>query len=139
MQSRRVGATIGSTLLGLTAMVYPDVRTWTDQSSGRTIEAEFVNVAAGKVQLTRSDGKTFAVPLSRFTKADQHYVAGQLKNRAPTPSAMDIEYSARLDLDRSDADIPPRKIDLTVNIKQPNNGTILKYGHVKVDHAFAGG
>jgi O-glycosyl hydrolase len=50
-------------------------RTWTDKQ-GRTIEAEFVRVAQGKVVLSRS-GKVVTVPLSELSDADLKFIASK--------------------------------------------------------------
>jgi hypothetical protein len=58
-------------------------RTWTDRA-GRQLEADFVAFADGKVEIKRkSDGKTFHVPLERFSDADQAFVRSQAKRGVP--------------------------------------------------------
>ncbi len=49
-------------------------RTWTDATSGKTIEAEFVGLKDGKVSLKR-DGKPVELPLARLSPEDQAFVA----------------------------------------------------------------
>ncbi|WP_226895717.1 PQQ-binding-like beta-propeller repeat protein [Luteolibacter marinus] len=63
-------------------------RTWTDAQSGRTIEAEFIGLEDGTVSLERADGKTFNIPLSRLSAADQEFAKGQ----AATPAAAAAEW-----------------------------------------------
>lgn len=53
------------------------MRMWSDDSGKFRIEAEFVSVADGKVQLKRKDGKVITIPLDRLSKADQEFIAQQ--------------------------------------------------------------
>ena len=58
-----------------------DSRTWTDRT-GQQLDAEFINFTNGKVQIKRtSDGKTFYVPLERFSDADQAFVQSEMQTR----------------------------------------------------------
>lgn len=68
-----------------------DARTWTDRT-GRQLDAEFVGFADGEVQIKRtSDGKTFHLPLERFSDVDQAFVKSQTQADPsppkPAPSA----------------------------------------------------
>ncbi|MCE9555439.1 MAG: hypothetical protein K8T91_18985 [Planctomycetes bacterium] len=47
-------------------------RTWTN-TEGKTLEAEWLGLADGKVQLKRSDGKTVSVPLNKLSADDQEF------------------------------------------------------------------
>jgi formylglycine-generating enzyme required for sulfatase activity len=59
------------------------VRTWTD-TSGKTVEAAFVEVKDGMVRLRLPDGKIAEVPLERLSKQDQTCVSEQAeRNVAP--------------------------------------------------------
>lgn len=50
---------------------------WTNRN-GRTVEADFIALTDGKVQVKRaSDGKLFEVPLESLSDADQAYVRTQ--------------------------------------------------------------
>ena len=49
------------------------VRTWTS-SDGRTLKAQFVESADGKVTI-KMGSRQFTLPLNRFSKADQAHVA----------------------------------------------------------------
>ena len=60
-------------------------RTWTDISAKRSIEAELVELIAGKVRLQKSDGKTIVLPLDRLSEADRKYV--EARNRGSEPAA----------------------------------------------------
>jgi|GEM_PF-6585984 len=46
-------------------------RTWSDASGKFKIEASFVSLAGGKVELKKTDGSTVAVPLDKLSSADQ--------------------------------------------------------------------
>ena len=51
------------------------LRIWSNDSGKFRIEAEFVKVADGKVQLKRKNGEVITVPLDRLSKADQEFIA----------------------------------------------------------------
>lgn len=53
------------------------VRTWTDATGGFRVEAEFVGLADGKVQLKRNDGKVITVPLDKLSEADQRFISAK--------------------------------------------------------------
>ncbi len=52
----------------------PKLRTWTDSTGKFRVEAEFVELKDGKVQLRKQDGKVIDVPLERLSAADQEYI-----------------------------------------------------------------
>ena len=62
-------------------------RTWSDASGRFQIEAAFVSVVDGKVNLRRADGRVIAVPLEKLSAADQAYV--QQQQQAENPFAVD--------------------------------------------------
>ncbi|NQT37543.1 MAG: hypothetical protein HQ581_08645 [Planctomycetes bacterium] len=49
-------------------------RKWTSSGGGYTVEAEFVDVADGAVQLKREDGAMIKVPLGKLSQADRNLV-----------------------------------------------------------------
>ena len=49
-------------------------RTWTS-SDGKKLEAKYLRKIGEKIKIGTSSGKEFTVPLSRFSKEDQQYVA----------------------------------------------------------------
>ena len=57
-------------------------RTWTQASSGKEIEADFIKFENGKVFLKLPNGKTGEVPLTALSKADQEFVANAGKESA---------------------------------------------------------
>jgi hypothetical protein len=70
-------ALLTSAFLGVAANPV-DARTWTDRTTGRRLDAEFVGFADGKVQIKRArDGKTFHVPLESLSDDDQVFVRSQ--------------------------------------------------------------
>ena len=52
------------------AAAFAEVQTLTDQQ-GRTIKADVISVQDGKVSVKRDDGRTFDIPLSNLSEADQ--------------------------------------------------------------------
>lgn len=57
------------------------IRTWVDASGQHKIQAAFLGVKDGSVQLRRADGKEIAVPLDKLSQPDQE-VAQQLASQA---------------------------------------------------------
>jgi len=62
------------------------LRTWSDASGRFQIEAAFVGVVDGKVNLRRADNRVIAVPLEKLSAADQAYV--QQQQQAENPFAV---------------------------------------------------
>ena len=50
-----------------------DARTWTS-ADNKTIEAEFISADSANVTIKRTDGRTFTLPLSKLSQADQDFV-----------------------------------------------------------------
>lgn len=72
-----------------TALTLAEARTWTN-SSGKQLEAEFLGSTGGQVQLKRqADGKSFTIPLSSLSEADQAFV----KEQASSPGAAEKSSS----------------------------------------------
>ena len=59
-------------LFSFTSNLHLDARTWTS-ADGRTIEAEFISADSANVTIKRADGRTFTLPLSRLSPADQDF------------------------------------------------------------------
>ena len=53
----------------------PDLRVWTDSTGQHKVEAEFVEVADGKVTLRKKDGSLAVLPLERLCEEDQGLIA----------------------------------------------------------------
>ena len=49
-----------------------DFRTWTS-SDGRPLQAKFVEMAGDSVKIKNIQGREFALPLTKLSKADQEY------------------------------------------------------------------
>jgi formylglycine-generating enzyme required for sulfatase activity len=49
------------------------IRTWTS-TDGRTLEARYLKMVGSKVRIKNASGRTFIVPLTGFSSADQEYV-----------------------------------------------------------------
>jgi formylglycine-generating enzyme required for sulfatase activity len=49
------------------------IRTWTS-TDGRTLEARYIEMVGSKVRIKNASGRTFTVPLTGFSSADQEYV-----------------------------------------------------------------
>ncbi len=59
------------------AVAFSEPRVWTDQA-GRKVEAEYIGVSDGNVQLKRtSDGTTLHVLLESFSESDQQFIRSQ--------------------------------------------------------------
>ena len=65
-------------LLAVTAVPVAELRTWTFEKSGKTIQAEVVNfVGTNLVTLKGADGKTFSVPIAYLTATNRAYLAAE--------------------------------------------------------------
>jgi hypothetical protein len=51
-----------------------ETRTWSDLTGKFKIDASFISLVDGKVNLRRADGKTLSVPLDKLSTADQAFV-----------------------------------------------------------------
>lgn len=66
---------IGVMILSVLLVAAPaSARKWTDSTGTFSVEAELVEIKAGKVVLKKSTGSVIAVPISRLSEADQHYI-----------------------------------------------------------------
>jgi hypothetical protein len=62
-------------VLFLRDLAVADLRTWTDGTGQRHVEAEYLMSHAGKVWVCRRDGRVFQVPLTELSEADRQYVS----------------------------------------------------------------
>lgn len=70
--------TLVSALLGVLLATAPlEARTWTDAKTGRTLDGELISVEDDTAVIKRADGKTFRIPISRLSKADQAFLKKQ--------------------------------------------------------------
>jgi len=72
---------VALTIAGLATGAGAESRTWTDRSSRRQVEAEFVALQPGLVWVLRADGEVFSVPLESLSQADQDYVGNLVRQR----------------------------------------------------------
>jgi hypothetical protein len=61
------------------------LRTWSDNTGGFKVEAEFVSFGSGKVRLRKADGSEIQVPLERLSEADVEYVRGEWQEKGLRP------------------------------------------------------
>lgn len=64
-------------LLAATSLAAAEMRTWTFQKSGKTLEGEVVGFAGKAVTLKGTDGKTVSVPISYLTNSDRAYLEAE--------------------------------------------------------------
>jgi hypothetical protein len=69
------------TILAVTLTAKEPIRTWTS-ADGRTLQAEYIRSYDGKVTI-KMGSREYTLPLSRFSPADQQYVAGLASKPAP--------------------------------------------------------
>jgi hypothetical protein len=68
---------------GILGVSHAETRTFIDQA-GRALEGEFVSVNGANVTIKRaSDGQTFTLPTTSFSRADQAYIAGRSGGAPP--------------------------------------------------------
>ena len=60
-------------ILAVTIIAKEPLRTWTS-ADGRTLEARYLEMVGSKVRIENASGRTFTVPLTGFSSADQEYV-----------------------------------------------------------------
>ena len=59
---------------GSTSSAPSGFRTWSDATGRFTVEAEFINVSNGKVNLKRGDGRTMSIAIDKLSSRDQAYI-----------------------------------------------------------------
>ena len=64
-----------------------ELRTWRDASGERSIQAELLEIDGAVVKLRRADGTILQALISKFSVADQEFVAGALRQSDPAPEA----------------------------------------------------
>jgi hypothetical protein len=73
--------------LGLSLNATAQNRMWTDQTTGRTVEARFVTVQFDQVWLLRSGGQTFGIPLEHLSAADRQHAEQLMQAKRAQPVA----------------------------------------------------
>lgn len=66
-------------------------RTWTEASSGRTVEADFVRVDGASVVIRMANGSTTQFPITRLSAADQEFI----KQQSGAPAAATSTSAAK--------------------------------------------
>ena len=64
-------------LLAATVVPAAEMRTWTFEESGKTIQAEVLSFADDAVILREADGKTVSVPISYLVESNRTYLAAE--------------------------------------------------------------
>ncbi|QDU76900.1 Major intracellular serine protease precursor [Bremerella volcania] len=92
---RRFTVVITTLLLTLSSTV-SYARTWTERSSGRTVNADLVSFAGDVVKIRRqSDGRVFAVPVERLSDVDRTFVESASQTRPEaTPRKGNVRFVA---------------------------------------------
>lgn len=73
-------------------------RTWTEATSGRTLEGDFVRATPESVLIRKPNGATVTVPLSRLSETDQSFVKEQAAAPAKATSGSKPAGSAKGDV-----------------------------------------
>ena len=68
-------------LISISLAESPATRTWTS-STGQSFEGALITASEDTVSVRRSDGKTFDVPLTKLSEADQTYVRQHLTDQS---------------------------------------------------------
>ncbi len=82
--------------LALCTLSTLQARTWTEASSGRTLEGDFVKVQDSSVVVRLANGSITQLPLARLSEADQTFVKAQTA-AAPATAAKSDEKNASKD------------------------------------------
>ncbi len=64
-------------LLTVTAVAVAEMRTWTFEKSGKTMQGEVVGFVGNSVTMKLPDGKSFAVPIAYLTESNRVYLAAE--------------------------------------------------------------
>jgi hypothetical protein len=64
-----------------------ELRSWRDASGQRSIQAELLESDGSVLKLRRPDGTILHASISKFSAADQEYVAAAVRQSAPAPAA----------------------------------------------------
>ena len=68
-------------LLVATTVAAAEMRTWTFEASGKTMQGEVAGFTGDAVTLKGADGKAFSVPIAYLTENDRIYLAGERANQ----------------------------------------------------------
>jgi hypothetical protein len=87
---------------------FGEVRTWTDATGRHHIEAEFLELRDGAVQLKRTDGKTIVIALGKLSPEDQEIVS----HPAAEMDRSEVRTVNRLDFPNGAGPMPDRSRQL---------------------------
>ncbi len=73
----KIGLNMIGLLLVATAAVAAELRDWTFEQSGKTVQAELVAFAGDSVILKETGGKTFSVPIAYLTEGDRDFLRAE--------------------------------------------------------------
>jgi hypothetical protein len=68
-------------LLAVSAVAVAEMRTWTFEKSGKTIQGEVVGFSGDAVNLRLADGKTYSVPVAYLTASNRMDLAAERANQ----------------------------------------------------------
>lgn len=85
-------------VIGLLLMVavagVAEMRTWTFEKSGKTIEGEVVGFSGDAVNLKRPDGKTFSVPIAYLTATNRTVLSAERAKKWKEVEVVNLEGTA---------------------------------------------
>ncbi len=111
-------------VLGGLAAGTAEARTWKDSTGKYTVEAEFVGVQGGQVQLRKPDGSVIAVPLERLSEADRRHVQS-LSGTPPAAASSPTEAE------------PPGKKPGVAGQAAGRGSPQVKFGRAAIDRALS--
>ena len=83
-------------LVAATSWTRAEVRTWTFQQSGKTVEAELAGFIDNSVTLREANGKTVSVPIAFLSKGDRQYLAGHLAQQWKDVEVVKLDASTAI-------------------------------------------
>jgi len=69
-----------------------DARTWKEAGSDRTVEGNYVKTEGENVVITRANGTSIKIPLSRLSDEDKQFVSDQEAAKAPPPVVNEFKW-----------------------------------------------
>jgi hypothetical protein len=115
-----------ATFTGLLGSARAETRTFIDQA-GRALEGELLGVSGAMVTIKRAtDGQTFTVPATTFSRADQAYIAGKGGGVPVAPATLATPKGTSSPSAASTSSTAPYRIELKV---YPNKNDKAKGGY----------
>ena len=81
MMLMKIEQSIIGLLVAVTAVAAAEMRTWTFEQSGKTMQGEVVSLAEDTVTLKLPEGKSVSVRISYLTEKDRTYLAAERTNQ----------------------------------------------------------